>query len=470
MSVAQEGHVGPGQDLGCCKSHGRFSLGFLVVLILLGCSSHQALAGGQISCEIRTMGKTYWVSASPTLDRYYVAAVPVSKRFRFRLSVIGTEQRVDSIKIDVQATTERQPILVHQATLSPPFAPFPALLNGENRVYSPDYERELWYRCQRALSVTEATPLGPRLTTQATDEPTAPPTQRVTTPATEPRVSMLFAGDIMLDEIPGRLIQRGRDPLAAVAKQLAGADIRIGNLESVVSRVGQAEPSKPYTFRAHPRVLPILARHFDAVSVANNHTGDYGSAGFADTLAQLKSAGIRAFGGGTNLADAHRPLIFERNGLRIALLGYNDFMPRSFEADTDKPGSAWASEADIRADILTARSEYGAHLVIPVMHWGVEYEPFANPRQRELAHLMIDAGADAVVGGHPHVTQDIEIYRGKLIVYSLGNFVFNGFSTVSTTTGWLLRLELSPEGLRDWTILPVRLDRSGRPKLLLDHR
>jgi poly-gamma-glutamate synthesis protein (capsule biosynthesis protein) len=281
---------------------------------------------------------------------------------------------------------------------------------------------------------------------------------------------MLFAGDIMLDEIPGRLIQRGRDPLAAVAKQLAGADIRIGNLESVVSRVGQAEPSKPYTFRAHPRVLPILARHFDAVSVANNHTGDYGSAGFADTLAQLKSAGIRAFGGGTNLADAHRPLIFERNGLRIALLGYNDFMPRSFEADTDKPGSAWASEADIRADILTARSEYGAHLVIPVMHWGVEYEPFANPRQRELAHLMIDAGADAVVGGHPHVTQDIEIYRGKLIVYSLGNFVFNGFSTVSTTTGWLLRLELSPEGLRDWTILPVRLDRSGRPKLLLGHR
>jgi poly-gamma-glutamate synthesis protein (capsule biosynthesis protein) len=208
-----------------------------------------------------------------------------------------------------------------------------------------------------------------------------------------------------------------------------------------------------------------LARHFDAVSVANNHTGDYGSVAFSDMLAKLRSAGIQAFGGGLHLADAHRPLIFERNGLRIAFLGYNDFMPRSFEADTDKPGSAWASEADILADIRTARSEYGAHLVIPVMHWGVEYEPFANPHQRELAHLMIDVGADAVVGGHPHVTQDIEVYQGKLIVYSLGNFVFNGFNTVSTTTGWLLQLGLGFEGVRDWTILPVRLDRHGTPRM-----
>ena len=446
------------------------AFGVIGLLMLFWFGSAQALEHAQVVCEVRTMGKTYWVDANPTLDRYHVAATPVSKRFRFRLLVSGTEQRIDSIKIDVQATTERQPILVHQATLLPPFAPVPALLNGENRVYSPEYERELWYRCQLGPTPTEAVSLRQRLSDQTTDDPTAPRPKRVAARDTEPSVSMLFAGDIMLDEIPGRLIKRGRDPLAAVAKQLAGADIRIGNLESVVSRVGQAEPAKPYAFRAHPRVLPILARHFDAVSVANNHTGDYGSLAFADMLAKLRSAGIQAFGGGTNLASAHRPLIFERNGLRIALLGYNDFMPRSFEADTDKPGSAWASEADIRADIRTARSEYGAHLVIPVMHWGVEYEPFANPHQRELAHLMIDAGADAVVGGHPHVTQDIEIYRDKLIVYSLGNFVFNGFNTVSTRTGWLLQLKLSPEGVRDWTILPVRLDRSGRPKLLLGYR
>ena len=424
-----------------------------------------APARAQVSCEISTMGKSYWVSATPTTGRYQVAATPVSKRFRFRLVVSGLASQIDSIKIDVQATTERQPVLVHQAILTPPFAENPALLNGENRVYSPAHERELLYRCRlQPASIQENSPSA-GWSEQIRNVSNAEGAQRAADRAPETTVSMLFAGDIMLDEIPGRLIRNGRDPLKAVAKQLASADFRIGNLESVVSRVGQAEPAKPFTFRAHPRVLPILARHFDAVSVANNHTGDYGSVAFADMLERLRSAGIQAFGGGLNLASAHQPLILERNGLRIALLGYNDFMPRSFEADTDKPGSAWANEADIQADIRSARSKHGAHLVIPVMHWGVEYEPFANPRQRELAHLMIDAGADAVIGGHPHVTQDIEVYQGKLIVYSLGNFVFNGFNTVSTTTGWLLRLELGAEGVRDWTILPVRLDRHGTPKM-----
>ena len=460
-----------------------FSLGSSVAGAQAAGASQSDGTQAQVSCEVRTMGKTYWVNAAPTLERYRVAATPVSKRFRFRLLVSGLEQRIDSIQIDVQATTERQPILVHQAILTPPFAPIPALLNGENRVYSPEYERELWYRCQMLQLPAEAVAPQPNPPGRATPgefavavavagagtatavQNTKPKTLHdATRPAPETRVSLAFAGDIMLDEVPGRLIRRGRDPFAAVAKELARADFRIGNLESVVSRIGRAEPDKPFTFRAHPRVLPILARHFDAVSVANNHTGDYGAPAFADMLLRLKGAGIQAFGGGIDLADAHRPLILERRGLRIALLGYNDFMPRSFEADTDKPGSAWANEAQIRADIEAARTEYGAHLIIPVMHWGVEYEPLGNPRQRALARLMIDAGADAVVGGHPHVTQDIEQYRGKLIVYSLGNFLFNGFNTVPTTSGWLLRLELDPNGVRDWKILPVRLDRQGSPK------
>jgi len=432
----------------------------------------------RVSCEVRTMGKTYWVHASPTLARYGVSATAVSNRFRFRLLVVGPAQRIDSIQLDVQATTERHPILIHQASLNPPFAPSPALLNGENRVYSPEYERELWYRCQMVRTPTEA--VAPQRNPPARAAPGDSAVadadvrvhdtrknhwQGVAGLAPEPRVSIAFVGDVMLDEVPGDRIRRGQDPFAAVAKELAKADFRISNLESVVSRVGRAEPGKPFTFRAHPRVLRVLARHFDAVSVANNHTGDYGAPAFADMLIRLKAAGIQAFGGGMNLADAHRPLILERNGLRIALLGYNDFMPRSFEADTDKAGAAWANHEQIRADIETARAEYGAHLVIPVMHWGVEYEPVSNSHQRELAHLMIDAGADAVVGGHPHVTQDIEHYRGKLIVYSLGNFVFSGFKSVPTTSGWLLQLELDPQGVRDWKILPVRLDRQGSPKL-----
>jgi len=89
-------------------------------------------------------------------------------------------------------------------------------------------------------------------------------------------------------------------------------------------------------------------------------------------------------------------------------------------------------------DIIEARRRYSADLVVPFMHWGWENEPVAGPRQRRLARLMIDAGADAVVGSHPHVIQDTEIYRGRPIVYSLGNFVFDGFTTAASNTGWLL--------------------------------
>jgi poly-gamma-glutamate capsule biosynthesis protein CapA/YwtB (metallophosphatase superfamily) len=104
----------------------------------------------------------------------------------------------------------------------------------------------------------------------------------------------------------------------------------------------------------------------------------------------------------------------------------------------------------VRLDIARARTLHRADIVIPVMHWGWEYEPRASARQRELARVMIDAGADAVVGGHPHVTQDTEQYRGRPIVYSLGNFVFDGFTDADTTTGWLLRLEVDRQGARRW--------------------
>ncbi|MCX7815128.1 MAG: CapA family protein [Tepidimonas ignava] len=276
-------------------------------------------------------------------------------------------------------------------------------------------------------------------------------------------VTLAFVGDVMLADGPGRLIRRGGDPLRAVAPWLADADVRVANLECVVARGGSPEPDKPYTFRAHPRVLPVLRRHVDAVSLANNHSGDYGPQAFAEMLDRLDAAGLAWFGGGRTLADAHRPWVFERHGVRIALLGYNEFLPRHFEADTDKPGVAWSDDDEVRLDIRRARERYGADVVIPVMHWGWEYEPLADARQRALARRMIDAGADAVIGGHPHVVQDTEVYRGRPIVYSLGNFVFDGFDTPPSTTGWLLRLTVDRQGAVRWNALQVRLDRDGSP-------
>jgi poly-gamma-glutamate capsule biosynthesis protein CapA/YwtB (metallophosphatase superfamily) len=274
-----------------------------------------------------------------------------------------------------------------------------------------------------------------------------------------PAVSLVFAGDVVLDDSAGELIQRGGDPFADFAALFASADIRLANLECVVATTGSAG-DKNYTFRAHPRTLPVLKRHFDALGLANNHSGDFGREAFAEMLGLLKQAGLVQFGGGHDLAEAHTPLIIERKGLRIALLGYDEFMPRSFEADYNAPGVAWSENEQVVADIKKARTVYKADLVIPIMHWGWENELTSNARQRELARLMIDAGADAVIGGHPHVTQEIEHYQGKPIIYSVGNFVMKETDNANQRRGWVLRLQLDQQGVRgfDTTVAQISLD------------
>jgi poly-gamma-glutamate capsule biosynthesis protein CapA/YwtB (metallophosphatase superfamily) len=288
------------------------------------------------------------------------------------------------------------------------------------------------------------------------------------TGATEPlpsapsTVSLVFAGDIVLDDSAGELIARGGDPFEAFAPVFKAADIRLGNLECVVATSGSAG-DKNFSFRAHPRSLPVLKRHFDAVALANNHSGDYGREAFAEMLGLLKAQGLDQFGGGHNLKEAHTPLIIERKGLRIALLGYNEFLPRSFEADYNAPGSAWSEDEQVVADIRAARSVYKADLVIPVMHWGWENEPIASARQRQLARTMIDAGADVIIGGHPHVTQDIEHYRGKPIIYSVGNFVMKETDNANQRLGWVLRLQLDKAGVAGFDTVVAQLDMDGIP-------
>ena len=273
---------------------------------------------------------------------------------------------------------------------------------------------------------------------------------------------LVFVGDIMLDDGPGRLIAAGGDPLAPFARELADADYTIGNLECPIATVGKPLESKIFAFRADSRVVDRLKGRFDALAVANNHSGDYGKAAFVETLGHLSRAGIPSFGGGSDLSAAHSPLWIEKKGLRIALLSYNEYKPRSFEAGPDWPGISWSEDSQVVSDIRAARAA-GADLVIPFMHWGWEREPQPDERQRQLARLMIDAGADLVVGGHPHVTQGAEYYRGKLIVYSLGNFVFDGFDQPAEKRGWLLRLTLARRGLVAWETVAADMDEDGTP-------
>ena len=275
-------------------------------------------------------------------------------------------------------------------------------------------------------------------------------------------VSLVFAGDIVLDDDAGALIARGGDPFADFAGVFAAADIRLGNLECVVATTGSAG-DKNFTFRAHPRTLPVLKRHFDAVGLANNHSGDFGREAFAEMLTLLRSNGIEQFGGGNNLREAHTPLVLERKGIRIAILGYNEFMPRSFEADFDAPGSAWSEDEQVVADIKAARAVHRADIVIPIMHWGWENELTANARQHQLARLMIDAGADAVLGGHPHVRQEVTLYRDKPVIYSVGNFVMKETDGPNQRLGWVLRLQIEKSGVTAFDTRVAQISMEGIP-------
>jgi poly-gamma-glutamate synthesis protein (capsule biosynthesis protein) len=282
--------------------------------------------------------------------------------------------------------------------------------------------------------------------------------------ATARDVTLVLVGDVMLADGPGRLIRSGQDPFRHVAAALKDADITIGNLECVIAGGGKPEP-KPYTFRAPKQSLRLLGKYFSAVSVANNHSGDFGKAAFAEMLHKLEQHRIPYFGGGRNLRAAHQPFIQQVHGKRVAILGYNGFFPRSFEAQTDAAGIAWLDEDMVVEAIQHAKQILGVDFLIVYPHWGWEYQKRASSRQRQMARLMIDSGADAVVGGHPHVTQDIEVYRGKPIFYSLGNFVFDGFTDHDTRTGWLLRLTLQHTGGIAWQIKEVGIDTKGVPRI-----
>lgn len=274
-------------------------------------------------------------------------------------------------------------------------------------------------------------------------------------------MTIAFVGDILLDGAPGRLWAQGRDPFAEVSALLARADYVVGNLESPIATTGAKVP-KVFTFRAHPSTVVPLAAHFDAVSVANNHSGDYGPEALLETFAVLRNAGLPFFGGGTSQTEAHEPLLAKVGNLTIALLGYDEFHPRWFEAVGDKPGVAWSEEQHVVRDIRNARAK-GADVILPFMHWGWENEAEPYHRQKALARTMLDAGAHAVIGAHPHVTQGVEVYDEKPIVYSLGNFLFDLIDYPSNAVGWVLFLEVNKRGVERWQVHTVHLDANGVP-------
>lgn len=275
---------------------------------------------------------------------------------------------------------------------------------------------------------------------------------------------LVIVGDVMLAESEGtgRFLASGGDPFAGVRKMLADADLRVANFESSAGTTGKADPDKPYSFRTRQAALPAYAALFEATSLANNHAGDFGRQELLETRAALEKAGSRTFGAGATPGEAHKAAIIERKGVKIALLGYLDFFPRWFSVAPSLPGVAWLDEQQAALDIAAARAD-GADIVIVIPHWGVEFEPRASDRQRRLARALLDAGAHAVIGGHPHVVQDFEVYKGKPIIYSVGNFVFDGFDDEDSLTGWAVFADFDRQGIAAISTRAVRIDTHGSP-------
>lgn len=292
--------------------------------------------------------------------------------------------------------------------------------------------------------------------------PTATRTPSATATPDDRPVTIVITGDVMLARSVNSALLASNDrfPFNFTADYLSGFDLTVGNLECVVSTLGSPQP-KEFTFEADPKAFERLrAASFDVMSVANNHSGDYGKLAFGDMLGQLLLHGIQPLGGGMNLAEAHQPVIRTIRTTRLGFLAYCEIEPQSFVATATTPGHAWLDPDMMQSDIKAARPR--VDFLIVFTHWGIEYQLAETDHQQAMARLAIDAGADLVVGAHPHVIQPYEMYRGKLIVYSLGNFVFD-LMTGTEGLGNVLALTVQGSRLLGWKLREMQLGAYGQP-------
>ncbi len=270
-------------------------------------------------------------------------------------------------------------------------------------------------------------------------------------PSEPAHTEVLFVGDMMFD----RSVRQTMDSFgpdfvfSCITSELASADLVVGNLEGPITKnpsksVGSAIGSHDnFVFTFPEYVAPLLRAHnFKAVSLGNNHIYNFGEAGVAETVRSLEREGVGHFGEpGTRSVYE-----IESSGILLSFIGYNQF---------DAAWSASTTISQIRDERAKGR--------IPVVfaHWGDEYVA-ANELQKVLAHRFIDAGADLVIGSHPHVIQETEQYKGKHIYYSLGNFIFDQYWNEQVRTGLTVRVTFDEHGVTGTTDSFVTLGRDRR--------
>lgn len=275
-------------------------------------------------------------------------------------------------------------------------------------------------------------------------------------------VTVLAGGDILLDRGVGQQIalHGNRYPFALVEPITEPADIVFANLECPVSANG-VKTIKRFSFRAKPATVGALVDgHVTIVSQANNHAMDCNRAGLMETLGYLKQHGILWCGAGKDGVDAAKPTIVTVHGIRIAFVGFCEFLPEGIAPLDDAPTMQFATEENVRNSVTAARKV--ADVVVASFHWGIEYRVTPTDFQTHLAHVAAECGADLVLGHHPHVLEGIEIVphpgtgRRTLIIYSLGSFVFDPLPGRPANTA-LLECRISKLGVESAKLVPLQI-------------
>ncbi|MCH5256509.1 MAG: CapA family protein [Lachnospiraceae bacterium] len=324
----------------------------------------------------------------------------------------------------------------------------------ENIDFSEDIYTQLYYVTGKSIHVLWDTSLG-----YLEDENTAAEHAIYLRNANDNTADLVFAGDICLTE-EGYVIDHydavGGDIALCLSEKIIDrlneADISMINHEYPVSTRGDALDGKYYTFRAAPEREIILQQlGIDIVSLANNHIYDFGADAFYDTLTALKQADIPYVGAGADIEEASRPVYFIAGGIKIGFVSANRSEKFIFtpEAGESSPGVVRMYDTEMMNNIIKDAREQCDYLIAYV-HWGTEDSKYYEEYQTDIAQEFFSSGADAVIGSHPHVLQGIGYVGGKPVVYSLGDFWFNGETKYTA----IVNLAVTIEGLVELSVLP----------------
>lgn len=272
---------------------------------------------------------------------------------------------------------------------------------------------------------------------------------------TASELKILAFGDIMLDRNVFSKVKKMNDytfPFLKVDDFLKDADFKIANLEGPITDfLSKAVTGGALSFTFSPKFIEPLKNRFNILSLANNHTLDRGEAGFSQTAGYLKNNNIIFFGSSDNRAEGISQII-EKNGIKIGVIGYNGLRGNYLNLVISK-----IKELKKNADFI---------IIYP--HWGEEYKKLASTKQKQEAKTFIDNGADLIIGSHPHVMEPVEIYKNKIIFYSLGNFIFDQYFSRDTMEGLAVAIFLNKEDsqiVASYELYPYKINKDSQPEL-----